>query len=420
LLSCPQLTPVSQLTGSNYETAEIIPPIFPSQESGVKTWYHDCSNTTGFEYTEIPTDTWTPSWTYTIAEMQSDGRSFAMPSITNTSPADYRYGPIYTYSLPDVFPLAGLRNISVRMELDNSNPEYCGAVYVGLLDGLYTPVILAKLEDWDRMDPTVGCKWNYYIRNRSIHTDTLHNNMADYYEMGINRGFVEFVNITWSSWFDSEHGLRVHIPAYGIDSAPLSGSIVPLNEVETARDITYLAIMFGRYNGSLYQPPSPFRVHDIFIEYELGGVIDTSPPLLLPHNDLIYEFGQIGNAIRWQCSDDHPYRYWLFETEYFPLSSSNQQEGFWNGTPFIQSVDGFPIGNRSFLLVLQDKAGFIVWDQVTVTVMPNPRIQVIQAIVSFFGLNQLIFSVAVIAIACFLVYYRNHIRSRNSENESQP
>jgi len=410
-------TPLNQSTLSNNEICE--PISLPSQDPVVKTWHHDCSNTSRFEYTEIPIDHhWTDyDWTYTEVELESDGQSFTMPHMTNTSPVEYLYGPIYTYTLPDAFPIAGLRNFSVHMELDNSNPYYCGVVHVGLLDELNAPILLATIDDLDDMDPMGGCRWNYYIRNRSIHTDTLNNILANYYKIGSSQYWMDFANMTWSSWFNSELWLEGSIPVHAMMPAS-SGALVPPKEVETAREIKYLVIMFGMFYKAQYQPLPPFRVHDIYLEYELGGVIDTSPPFLPPQLDMVYVSGQLGNAIIWKCSDEYPYRYWLLDYEYsYSPSDSNRCEGFWNGGSIIQPVDGLPIGNRTFLLILQDKAGFIVWDRVTVTVLQNLAIQ---AIATFFIQNQLLLSLAFVSIVCIFTTYRVLFRSQDHANQSPP
>ncbi|MHA1576095.1 MAG: hypothetical protein ACTSU3_01920 [Candidatus Thorarchaeota archaeon] len=402
--------PLNQSVISNDEISESTIVSLPSQEPVVKTWHHDCSNTTGFEYMEIPTDRWEYWWTYTETELQSDGQSIPMPTITNTSPVHDYYGPAYVYTLPDVFPLSGLHNFSVHMELNNSDPAYYGVVRVGLLDGQYNPVLTAKIRDWDRLEVRGGCTWMYYIRNWSIHTHTLDNEGASSYGTGYSGGRLEFANMTWSSWFDTSLGVNVSIPAYDLAPA-LNRRIVPIEEVETARDIKYVVLMFGGYYKYQYQPLPPFRVHDIYLEYELGGVIDTSPPLLIPQLDMVYEVGQTGNIIEWRCSDDYPYRYWVLDYEYsYSFPGTNRQEGLWNGSPYIQSVDDLPVGNRTFLLILQDKAGFIVWDRVTVMVIENPLTIFLRANAALIGITSLL---AVVLVLRYLIARRARPWSRN-------
>ncbi len=381
VICCSIFMPLNQASETTDELSEVTSQLLllpNSQEPVVKMWHHDCSNTTGFEYMEIPTDYhWTDyDWTYTEIELESDGQSFPMPNMTNTSYVENYYGPVYLYTLPDVFPLSGLRNFSVQMELNNSDSAYVGVVRVGLFDSSYTPVLAAKIHDRDYLDSEGLCYCDYYLRNLTIHEQIIENDQADEYGLRYFLGRMEFVNATWSSFFDPSHGLNGSISplVWGDLVLPkVNVTFTPLEEVETARDIRYLVLMFGGYYAWQYQPLPPIRIHDIFLKYEVDGQIDTVPPVLNSPADIEYQFGQTGNKIEWNCSDDNPYRYWLVDYEYsYFLSGTNRKEGFWNGTDYAVSVDGFPVGNRTFLLILQDRAGFIVWDWVTVTVLEHP------------------------------------------------
>lgn len=392
LLGCSLCMPLSQPAESRDEMPKLISPSISSQEPVVKTWHHDCSNTSGFECMKIPTGSWSYGWTYTDVDLESDGQSFLMPSMTNTSPVDPYYYPAYVYTLPDVFPLSGLRNFSVHMELNNSDPAYCGVVRVGLFDGLYTPVLMAKIDDSFGDEPRGGCRWNYYLQQEDVYIITC--KKKPHFDMGYIHRPMDFVNMTWSSWVDPSHGLNGSIPSY-VPTPAWNGTIIPIEDVEAARGIRYLVLMFGGYYR--YEPPSPFRVHDIFLEYELGGDIDTTPPLLTPQLDITYVVGQTGNTIEWRCTDDYPYRYWLLDYEFYYWSpSTNRIEDLWNGSDYTVCVDGLDVGRRTFLLVLQDKAGFMVWDEVTVVVIEHPFI-------SFLRSNALVIGTAsILTLACFI------------------
>jgi hypothetical protein len=352
---------------------------------------------------EIPANYWWTynyySWTHTEADFESNGQSFLMPDFTNTSPVQFYYGPTYVYTLPDVFPLSGLRNFSVHMELNNTDPAYYGVVRVGLFGELFSPVLMAKIHDRMGATPLNGYGWNYYIRNASIHEHYIGNEDVDNVYSEVNQNYLEFINMTWSSWFAPSHGVNVSLPAYGPRSA-INHTIVPIEEAETARDIKYVVLMFGGFYSYQYYPPPPFRVHDIYLEYEVGGTIDTTPPDLSSPPDIVYQVGQTGNSIEWNCSDDYPYRYWVLDYEHwYDFPGTIRIKGFWNGSLYSVSVDGLEVGNRTFLLVLQDKAGFIVWDEVTVMVIEHPFI-------SFLKSNALIIgSASFIAIACIVLYW---------------
>jgi hypothetical protein len=396
--------PLSQPAESNIETSTMAPPSLQSQDPIVKTWHHDCSNATGFEYAEIPTDPWWDFWwTYTNISLESDGQSFPMPSMTNTSPVRDYYGPIYVYTLPDVFPLSGLRNFSVHMELNNSDPAYVGVVRVGLFDASYAPVLMAKIHDRDYLDSEGLCYLDYYLRNRTIHTQALENEQADDYSLRYFLGRMEFVDATWSSFFDPSYGLIGSISP--LESLPrVNITFTPLEEVETARDIRYLVLMFGGYYAWQYQPLPPFRVHDIFLEYEVGGDIDTAPPAISSPADIEYQIGQTGNTIQWSCSDDHPYRYWVLEYErWWDYPGVIEKMGLWNGSPYTISVDGLEVGNRTFLLILQDKAGFMVWDAVTVMVIEHPLMKAFNSFISFISANWLtILILSMVGVLCII------------------
>ena len=370
----------------------------PSQEPIVKTWHHDCSNTTGFEYMEIPTESWDFQWEYAAVDLESDGQSFPMPDFTNTSPVSEYYGPAYVHTLSEPFPLSGLRNFSVHMELNNTNPAYYGVVYVGLLDELYDPVLVAYMHDWFWNEPQGGCRWKYYLRYPDTHRFALDNDQAFYYGMGYTGHWMEFVNMTWSSWFNPSYGLNGSIPAYGPMPAR-NGTIISAKEAETARDIRHLVLIFGGYYKFQYNPLPPFRVDDIYLKYEIGGGIDTTPPSLTPASDTVYIVGQTGNTIEWTCSDDYPYRYWVIDYEYsYSFPGTNRNESLWNGSSITFSVDGLEVGNQSFFLILQDKAGFLVWDAVNVMVIEHPFI-------SFIRSNALVLGIAVFATAVCIIFY---------------
>jgi len=408
LIGCSLLTPVTQPTDSTDDMSEIIPPVHPSQDPVVKTWHHDCSNTTGFEYMEIPifSERW---WKYINVSMESDGQSFTMPSISNTSTDDYYYGPMYVYTLPEAFPLSGLKNFSVHMELNNSDSEYRGIVRVGLISESHDQVLMAYIDENSGFETQAGCRWKYYLRNWSIHTDVREDQRPWFYELGYANHMMEYANMTWMSWYDQEHGLNGSIPAW--DPQPATNrTILPAEEAETARDIKYIVIMFGGYYRYRFYPLPPFRVHDIYLEYELGDVIDTFPPLLTPQLDMVYIVGQTGNTIEWRCTDDNPYRYWLLDYKYtYNFDGLNRKEGLWNGTDYTVSVDGLPVGNRTFLLVLQDKAGFMVMDKVTVMVIEHPFI-------SFLKMNAMVIGLAsFVSLVCIICYWDDRRTSRSTK-----
>ncbi|MGY5863422.1 MAG: hypothetical protein RTV41_02390 [Candidatus Thorarchaeota archaeon] len=334
-----------------------------------------------------------------------------MPNIPNaTSELDtvyFYYGPTYVLSLPEAFPLSGLRNFSVQMELNNSDPAYVGEVHVGLLDGLQSAVIMAKLRSASYLSNTCEFRWTYNVRNKTPHNygefepDYLRYYMSDDRPM-------DFVNSTWSSTFNPALGLNGSIPAFE-NRSRMDRTFIPLEEVETARSIRHLFLTFGgRYQQERYSTLPPVRVHDIYLEYEVGGVIDTTPPSLNDVRNIEYILGQTGNTIIWNCSDDNPDRYWLMDyRNLLPQSDVNRSSGLWNGSSFTISADGLDVGTRYFELYVEDKAGFMVWDYVEVTVIEYPVVAFMRSIVFFILSNILIVGIAGFILFVYVMEFRN-------------
>jgi len=355
---------------------------------------------------EIPANYWWTynyhGWIHTEADLESNGQSFLMPDFPYIVTDEFFYGPSFVYTLPDVFPLSGLRNFSVQFELNNTDPTYCGVVRVGLFGESFSPVFTVKIQDraWDIS--RAECGWTYHIRNASIHEHYIGNEYVHNVYDEFNRLYWDFINMTWSSWFVPSDGLNAGLPPSGSLSA-FNSTIVPIEEVETARDVKYVVVTFGGFYYYQSFPLPPFRVHDIFLEYEVGGDIDTTLPFISSPQDLVYQVGQTGNIIEWNCSDDNPFRYWILDSDYYYLPwATNRRGGLWNDSVFTytMSVDGLEVGNRSFLLILQDKAGFIVWDQVIVMVIEDP---IISAFFSFVSANALyILITSIVALGCVL------------------
>jgi len=325
--------------------------------------------------------------------LESDTQCLYMTNITEPQIeyGHFYYGPVIMYDLPDTFPVSGLQNFSVQFELVNSNPEDRGVVAVGLFDETLSPVLAASCGDRSP-DASVSLTWQYYPRNFAVLNYYFGEIAYDYwlskYEKPLN-----FVNATWSAACIHGQGIRGNIPAFGV----LNDSIVAENDTEYNRAIKYLGLTIAGYYSDDFRPVPPFRIHDIYLEYEIGGDIDTSPPLLTPQLDRVCILGQTGNIITWKCTDDHPYRYWLFR-EYDDLLL---EEGLWNGSPISVSYDGLKARNYVYKLYLQDKAGFLVGDYVKVRVIEDPFIKSFN---SFIRANwQDILILSTVGIACILI-----------------
>jgi len=365
--------PLSQPATSDKAILKILSPSLPSQEPVVKTWHHDCTNTSGFQYGELPRRFPIGMSSYTAVNtegvLESDGQCLYTANIS-TLQGDYSwvyYGPTFICDLLDTFPVAGLRNFSVQIELINSNPEARGAAAIGLFDETLSPVLVASCRD-------IGPKaqgdltWMYHPRNSSFFYLDLGRDDNNYSILYIDWN-MNIVNSTLSATYSHGQGLWGKIPAY----PTLNSTIVVENDVEYYRPIRYLVLTVVGLYGYEYFPIPPFRFHDIYLEYEIGGITDTSPPLLTPQPDREYIQGETGNTISWECYDDHPYRYWLFDSLHYSYSGmSLSEEGFWNSSRFDVSIDGLRVGTHFFELCLQDRGGFIVTDWVEVQVVEDP------------------------------------------------
>jgi hypothetical protein len=199
----------------------------------------------------------------------------------------------------------------------------------------------------------------------------------------------DYTDITMSSRFDSSHGVNGSI--WKEDALIYDTGFIPLEVADPARDISYVVLMFGGVQD--------LRVHDIKVEYETGGESDMTSIFLDAPPDLVYQIGQTGNTINWNCSDDHPRRYWISKNR-IPYWSLNNiiEEGVWDGSPILLSVDDLPLGNSTFLLIVQDWGGFFAWDMVTVMVIEHP-------VISFIKSNALVLGFAVFATAACIIFF---------------
>jgi hypothetical protein len=404
LIGCSFHQPISQPVDPCEQVSLDTPYVHSAQASEVKTWHHDCSNTTGFEYTEIPSDipmnSWS-SWTHVEADLESNGQALHVPSIPSIANDTYFYfGPMYVYDLPASFPISGLRNFSVQIELNNTNPEYCGTVEVGLFDESYTPIVMAECSDTFSDKVKGYCTSMYYLRNISLHKYILNNEES--YEYGLFQGsWLQSINMSWTIWYEPEQGVAGNIPAYG----PLSGTsgvFVPESVAESAREVKYLVLLFGGYNKDGVRPIPPFYVHDIFLEYETGGLIDNTVPIIHPASDIICYPGQNYFTVEWNTSDDNPRQYWVATFLYAQDAFSDIYEsGPWNGSGITASIHLSPsyltVGStHTVALIVQDQGGLLALDKINVTVTENPTLQMIRSFAPALVLS------IVVVVACFL------------------
>ena len=90
---------------------------------------------------------------------------------------------------------------------------------------------------------------------------------------------------------------------------------------------------------------------------------DLTPPMIDHPNDLIVELGSKDNTIVWKASDDYPRSFEIYK------NGTLIDEGEWNVTSFIVSVDDLDLGTYNFTLVVFDILGSNSKDTVFVTVV---------------------------------------------------
>lgn len=405
LIGNSMFMPFNQSAMPKDAISESIPLSLPSQEPVIKTWHHDCSNTSGFHLEEnhlsFPIGTG-GGWIDTEGLLESDGQGLQVRNINKPNSVEngYYFGPVFIYNLSGTFPVSGLRNLSAQIEIINSNPDYVGIASVILFDENLKPVLGAHYAD---EQPTIIREhfyWRYYPRNFSLLSNYFGKDSWDY-RFSTLQDSIGFINSTWSASYISDHGINGTLPVSGLMESQ-TGLIVINNVVETMRAIKYLGILIGRYEVSSFLESiiPPFRIHDISLEYETGGTIDTTPPLLTPRIDQTYIVGKTGNSINWRCTDDHPYRYKLFE-KYDDLLL---EEGLWNGSSISISIDGLEVGNYGYTLFLQDKAGFIVGDFVKVQVIEDP---LMTAFIAFINANWMTIIILSMVVALSILLFRD-------------
>lgn len=101
------------------------------------------------------------------------------------------------------------------------------------------------------------------------------------------------------------------------------------------------------------------------IDFGMEHITDTSPPVILPPDDLVYDEGTTGNFIEWVAADHNPMSYSLF------LDEALLHSGPWNSSSEIFSinVDGLSVAVHNYTLVLEDLMGHSATDTVLVEVV---------------------------------------------------
>ncbi len=229
-----------------------------SSESNIATWFHDCSNTTGFDRNLTwPLDGWLSGldeWTLTEGGM-------SIYDDDNYYPDDHCYfsgipsatsgwhGPAFVHKLDNPFPLNRMKSFAVQLEVDNSFAEYAGKIQVLLIDSNLTPVVRAYIGD----------------ASDSIHEGQI---FAEYmcpngtsYRHGLITvdSFTEFDG-SMIFRYDETIGVSASVTGYG------ESILYSPNVIEVQREITHILILTGRLADNIYMPSV---IDDISLKWDL-------------------------------------------------------------------------------------------------------------------------------------------------------
>ncbi len=79
------------------------------------------------------------------------------------------------------------------------------------------------------------------------------------------------------------------------------------------------------------------------------NVTDTIAPVISAGNDIVIEYGSVGNVVNWTATDVLPNNYTVY------LDAANWTSGFWsNGSVVSVSIDGLSVGNHTFIIHFAD------------------------------------------------------------------
>ena len=93
-------------------------------------WYHDCSNTSGFQRV----DQWNTNFNVTYGEMISSGTYLRFDNLYDQNGA---HGPVFVHEFNESFQLAALEAFSIQLYMNNWDGRLMGQIRVSLVDSLY-------------------------------------------------------------------------------------------------------------------------------------------------------------------------------------------------------------------------------------------------------------------------------------------
>ncbi|MFW9918617.1 MAG: hypothetical protein ACFFED_03390 [Candidatus Thorarchaeota archaeon] len=302
-------------------------------------WYHDCSNTTGFVYNEDWNISWVP-WNMVGGTLSSDG---SVLSISDIPTGTGYHGPVFEYELPNKLRVRDINNLSAIFEVDNSVASYVGYQMVMLGDQNRNPVLFFSFSDgW--VDYSQGAYGISYVFENESRTS---------YGSGYPVTWTYFGGMMNVSY--TELGLMVGVEGVGQDI--LAG----LSDADFNREIFYIAIASSRFSSD---PLSPMFVDEIYLNYQCISQIESSQPAIDSPEDAEYEAGTTGHDLIWTVAKFTPTSFEVY------MEGGLLRSGPWpGGTQLVQDIDNLSPGVYNYTAVVNGAGGIRLVDTVFVTVL---------------------------------------------------
>ncbi|MFW9845022.1 MAG: hypothetical protein ACFFEV_10635, partial [Candidatus Thorarchaeota archaeon] len=306
-------------------------------------WYHDCSNTTGFAFNDSWNMNWNAmDWTITGGTLSSDSSTL---TITNVPTGTGYHGPVFEHELQSTFRVRDIQNFNALFDVDNSLSSYLGYQVVMLGDADRNPVIYFSFGDgWaDYRQGAYGI--SYVFPNGS--------------RVGYGSGYP----ITWTSFSGemnvsyTESGLLGYVEGIG------QGIITGLTEDDFNREIKYVAIASARFGSD---PLFPVLVDELYLNHDISIDIEPMQPSITDVDDFSYEAGTSGNTIEWTVANFTPTSYMLWR------DSGLLEYDVWPGGSAIEFyIDNLSPGEYNYTITVFGEGSIEVSDTAIVTVIDS-------------------------------------------------
>jgi len=320
------LLPISIGTMFSYDRIASSSQVQFSTASEQKTWYHDCSNLSGF--TDPVADI------LSVGSIVSSGEYIYAEGIGT---GEEWHGSASSYPLAEPFNVSKLTKFEVLVEFDSSSDSQLGAMNVILHDSNENVICNLIISDsWVANDDIkMPFTW-YYLDGSHFSVPSSHPDWVT------STPYNNFLTLTSSS-----NGFSVNLPGIGTFDFPVS------TDEELNRSVSYVTIRFLRYGSYTY-------CEDVFIH---SINLEWTSPLTIDHpNDIIYSVGTIGHNIVWAPFSSDPAAFDLH------LEGSLIDSGVWDGLPITVNVDGLTAGTYEYKLTVYDGDSNSVSDTVFVFV----------------------------------------------------